>query len=190
MFQIKGDMPNLLSTGWLAVIYISLFQIFDYVGRQMTLIGIFPPRYVWIPVIMRTGFIPLFIFCVRPLFFVSNWWGWSFMIVFAISNGYLASVGMMSGPQRVSDHQKETAGTVMMVFLQLGIFLGLHAAFFFLYWFTPNAFWAIFGYPPEFPPVADVPVSASPVMANSTSPFATPVALLAPIGAPANATLF
>jgi solute carrier family 29 (equilibrative nucleoside transporter), member 1/2/3 len=190
MFQIKGDNPSLLSSGWLAVIYVSLFQIFDYVGRQFTSIGVIPPKWVWLPVILRTGFVPLFVFCVQPLFFVSNWWGWSFMVVFAITNGYLGSVGMMHGPQRVADHQKETAGTIMMVFLQLGIFLGLHFAFYFLWQFNPDAFWAIFGYPANpgpLTPVMDVPVSA-----NSSSPFAAPFAapVSAPIGAPMNQTLF
>lgn len=88
MFGIKGDMPNLLETGWLAVIYVSLFQVFDYVGRQFTSIGIFPAKYVWFPVALRTVFFPLFVLCVKPLVFVSNWWGWSFMVIFATTNGY------------------------------------------------------------------------------------------------------
>lgn len=90
----------------------------------------------------------------------------------------------MHGPQRVADHQKETAGTIMMVFLQLGIFVGLHFAFFFLWLLNPNAFWQIFGYAAPTPigaPITDVPVSAGPV------PNANPIAVLAPM---LNQTLF
>lgn len=46
------------------------------------------------------------------------------MTVFAISNGYLTSVVMVSAPRRVESHQQETAANLMAGILGLGLATG------------------------------------------------------------------
>ncbi|KAG7217974.1 hypothetical protein INR49_020740 [Caranx melampygus] len=76
-------------------------------------------------VLCRLVFIPLFMLCNvqprlhLPIFFHHDGFFIVFMIVFAFSNGYLASLCMCYGPKNVSPHEAETAGAVMAFFLSL-----------------------------------------------------------------------
>lgn len=62
---------------------------------------------MWLPilVIARVIFVPLFILCnvqpreYLPVVFANDAWYIVFMIVFAFSNGYLASLCMCFGPK-------------------------------------------------------------------------------------------
>lgn len=46
------------------------------------------------------------------------------MAVFAFSNGYTCSLAMMFAPAKVHPHERETAGLLLTLCLQLGIFGG------------------------------------------------------------------
>ena len=50
------------------------------------------------------------------------------MAAFALTNGYLGSLGMMFGPSNVEDIDREKAGFIMSTSLNLGIFMGSHLA--------------------------------------------------------------
>ncbi|XP_066474714.1 equilibrative nucleoside transporter 1 [Tiliqua scincoides] len=119
-----------------------MFNVFDWAGRSLTAICMWPGKDSYLlpfMVILRTVFIPLFMLCNvmprknLPVFFVHDAWYIVFMIFFAISNGYLASLCMCFGPKKVQPHEAETAGTIMAFFLSLGLALGAVLSFPFRY---------------------------------------------------------
>ncbi|NXY92410.1 S29A1 protein, partial [Alcedo cyanopectus] len=88
-------------------------------------------------VALRVIFIPLFMLCnvqprdYLPVIFSHDAWYIIFMIIFSVSNGYLASLCMCFGPKKVLAHEAETAGAVMAFFLSLGLALGAAVSFLF-----------------------------------------------------------
>ncbi|XP_059004196.1 equilibrative nucleoside transporter 2 isoform X3 [Mustela lutreola] len=78
-----------------------LFNIMDWVGRSLT------SYFLW------------------DAYFIT------FMLLFAVSNGYLMSLTMCLAPRQVLPHEREVAGTLMTFFLALGLSCG--AAFSFLF---------------------------------------------------------
>lgn len=117
-----------------------MFNIFDWLGRSLTAVCLWPrkdSRLLPFMVAARIVFIPLFMLCNvqprnhMPVFFHHDAWYIIFIILFSISNGYLASLCMCFGPKKVPAHEAETAGAIMAFFLSLGLALG--AVFSFLF---------------------------------------------------------
>uniref|UniRef100_A0A3Q3C2G9 Solute carrier family 29 member 1a n=1 Tax=Haplochromis burtoni TaxID=8153 RepID=A0A3Q3C2G9_HAPBU len=116
-----------------------LFNVMDWAGRSLTAICMWPGKdSIWLPILvgLRVVFIPLFMLCnVQPrvisqtVWFSHDAWYIIFMIFFAFSNGYLASLCMCFGPKKVSQHEAETAGAIMAFFLSLGLALGAAVSF-------------------------------------------------------------
>uniref|UniRef100_A0A3B3YCG1 Solute carrier family 29 member 1a n=1 Tax=Poecilia mexicana TaxID=48701 RepID=A0A3B3YCG1_9TELE len=115
-----------------------LFNVMDWGGRSLTAVCMWPGKdSIWLPVLcgVRVVFIPLFMLCnvnprtYLPVWFAHDAWYIVFMIFFAFSNGYLASLCMCFGPKKVPQHQAETAGTIMAFFLSLGLALGAGVSF-------------------------------------------------------------
>lgn len=115
-----------------------LFNMFDWAGRSIT------TRFMWpgkdskllpIMVAARLIFWPLFMMCnVIPRQYMPNLlnhdaWYICIMIIFALSNGYLASLCMCFGPKKVDGYEAETAGAIMAFFLSLGLALGAGFSF-------------------------------------------------------------
>lgn len=102
--------------------------------------------------IVRIAFVPFFLFCNvqprathLPVFFVSDIWPIAGTLALGLTNGFLASMAMVSAPQCVGclcnllpplisllslvhrcvrhDH-RETASTFMTMFLALGLLVG------------------------------------------------------------------
>ncbi|ELK24302.1 Equilibrative nucleoside transporter 2 [Myotis davidii] len=55
----------------------------------------------------------------------------TFMMVFAVSNGYLVSLTMCLAPRQVLPHEREVAGALMTFFLALGLSCGASLSFLF-----------------------------------------------------------
>ncbi|KAL6102076.1 slc29a1 [Pungitius sinensis] len=115
-----------------------LFNLMDWAGRSLTGVCMWPGKdSVMLPVMvgLRLVFAPLFMLCnVQPRYYLPVWfahdaWYIIFMIVFAFSNGYLASLCMCFGPKKVPAHEAETAGAIMAFFLSLGLALGAGISF-------------------------------------------------------------
>ncbi|XP_056229014.1 equilibrative nucleoside transporter 1-like isoform X1 [Seriola aureovittata] len=115
-----------------------LFNLCDWAGRSLTAICMWPQKdSVLLPVsiVCRLVFIPLFMLCNvqprlhLPVFFHHDSFFIVFMIIFAFSNGYLASLCMCYGPKNVSPYEAETAGAIMAFFLSLGLALGAALSF-------------------------------------------------------------
>ncbi|XP_035494196.1 equilibrative nucleoside transporter 1 isoform X3 [Scophthalmus maximus] len=117
-----------------------LFNLCDWGGRSLTAVCMWPQKdSVLLPVsiMCRLLFVPLFMLCnvqprvLLPIFFHHDGFFIVFMIFFAFSNGYLASLCMCYGPKNVLPHEAETAGTIMAFFLSLGLALGAALSFVF-----------------------------------------------------------
>uniref|UniRef100_A0AAY5KSG2 Solute carrier family 29 member 1a n=1 Tax=Esox lucius TaxID=8010 RepID=A0AAY5KSG2_ESOLU len=108
---------------------VSMLNIFKKPGKDSKLVPIL--------LVARVIFVPLFMLCNvqprlnLPVFFKHDAWFIVFMIFFAFSNGYLASLCMCFGPKKVSPHEAETAGAIMAFFLSLGLALGASLSFLF-----------------------------------------------------------
>ncbi|CAN0410883.1 unnamed protein product [Lampetra planeri] len=115
------------------------FNILDWAGRSAT--AVFMISSSWLPPVLvcaRSLFIPLFMLCNAspdsrslPVLFHHDAAYIVFMTLFAFSNGYLASLFVCFGTMRLSGPDSETAGTVMMFFLSLGLALGAASSFVF-----------------------------------------------------------
>jgi equilibrative nucleoside transporter 1/2/3 len=73
----------------------------------------------------RFALLPLFLGCaLRWAGFMGDPFAFGVMVVFAFTNGYFASLGMMHGPGGVEPEERQSAGFLMTLFLQAGIFTG------------------------------------------------------------------
>jgi Nucleoside transporter len=118
-----------LSKGWFSIILITQFTVFDTIGRTAPAWKIFiEHRDLWKWIGVRCIMFPLFLFCTKPHWFVSDIFPYAFLIVFSMSNGYLASLCMMYAPSIVDDDDRESAGYIMSLCLQTGILLGSNIA--------------------------------------------------------------
>ncbi|KAI2658961.1 Equilibrative nucleoside transporter 1 [Labeo rohita] len=117
-----------------------LFNVFDWMGRSLTAVCMWPGKdSKLLPglLVARVIFVPLFMLCNvqprynLPVYFAHDGWFIGFMILFAFSNGYLASLCMCFGPKKVDPSEAETAGTIMAFFLSLGLACGASLSFLF-----------------------------------------------------------
>jgi len=109
-----------------------VFNLMDLAGRSGA--GFMPAiPSEWLPAaaLLRVGFVPLFALCrVRgsrlPAAFQSSAWPLAFMAGLAFSNGYIGTLAMICGPQRVtrSGADKDMAGSVMILALTAGLTSG------------------------------------------------------------------
>jgi len=112
-----------------------LFNIGDYVGRFLAGLVQWPKpgklgSYITLGLALaRFVFIPLFLICnVRPddrgltdVYMASDVAYIIIMALFSISNGYVGSICMMSAPQIVRSEEGQTAASLMVALLGLGL---------------------------------------------------------------------
>ncbi|XP_078387060.1 equilibrative nucleoside transporter 3-like [Cetorhinus maximus] len=111
-----------------------LYNFADWTGRQITAwIQIPGPKSKALPilVLLRTLFLPLFIFCnyqprdnLHTVFFNWDVYPAVFISVLGLTNGYLGTLPMIYGPRIVPKELSEPTGVVMSFFLTLGLALG------------------------------------------------------------------
>lgn len=111
------------------------FQIMDTVGRLaaerigfLQILG--SPTRLWILVVARGVFIPLFFFCANRHggMFGSQTFQMMIMAIMAGSNGLLASLAMQFAPRHVPATARSTVGMVMTLALVGGIAAGSYLA--------------------------------------------------------------
>lgn len=120
-----------ISNAWWGIALLTAFNTFDTVGRFLpaVLVLLRGGRPVLAASVARAITIPAFVGAAL------RWAGWMddtyvsvVMALFAITNGYFASLAMMQGPASVPPREREAAGFVMSLFLQAGIFAGSQVA--------------------------------------------------------------
>lgn len=128
----KNSWGNLhISGNWWGIVLLTAFNTFDTIGRFL------PSKLVLLkggPTIFGASLVRLI---TIPAFIGAalSWGRWMddtyvsvVMALFALTNGYFASLGMMQGPASVAPTERESAGFVMSLFLQAGIFAGSQVA--------------------------------------------------------------
>lgn len=117
-----------------------LFNIMDWLGRSLTSYFLWPDedsRLLPLLVCLRFLFVPLFMLCHvptrarLPTIFWQDAYFITFMLLFAVSNGYLVSLTMCLAPRQVLPHEREVAGALMTFFLALGLSCGASLSFLF-----------------------------------------------------------
>ena len=115
-----------------------LFNVGDWLGRFMAEMiqwpkpGRFGMWFVFVLSILRIGFVPLFLFCnANPdnrnltwVIFDDDIYYIIIMSLFSLSNGYLSSICMMSAPQLCKGSEAQTAASMMVALLGLGLGTG------------------------------------------------------------------
>ncbi|XP_068927203.1 equilibrative nucleoside transporter 3 isoform X2 [Petaurus breviceps papuanus] len=111
-----------------------LYNVADLCGRQIPAwIQVPGPKSKLLPalVLLRTFFIPLFIFCnyqprhhLDKVFFNSDIYPSIFISLLGISNGYLSTLALMYGPRIMPKELAEATGVLMSFYLCLGLALG------------------------------------------------------------------
>ncbi|CAH8834351.1 unnamed protein product [Trichobilharzia szidati] len=113
------------------------FNLFAMLGCVLCNWIQFPgPRFLWIPVWLRTlFFIPFYLSCNFAIekphlpVLITNDHVYVFgCIIFSFTNGYLASLGLMYAPRCCSPDRAPLAGMFGGFFLTLGVFSGVYAS--------------------------------------------------------------
>lgn len=113
-----------------------LFNLGDFMGRVVAghFAPVFTAKNIWIAGCLRAVFIPLFLLCnlsnsQLPVLFHSDAWPVIFMVLFALSNGYVSSTCMQMGPAMVPSSDAPLAGTIMIFCLTAGLMSGAALSF-------------------------------------------------------------
>jgi len=147
--QVKSTLDS--ETAWASKFYIPvacflLFNIGDYLGRFLAGLIQWPKPgkiggiITLVLAVARFVFIPLFVLCnierdensLTSVAFESDVAFIIIMMLFSISNGYIGSICMISGPQVVRAEEAQTAASLMVALLGLGLGSGAFLSNFFV----------------------------------------------------------
>ena len=89
---------------WSFVLVTTVFCIFDWVGRFLPSVFMFPQRkFAWIPVLCRLLFFVIFMVSIQGAANLGEpYWSICWQIPFALTNGYCGTVSLIYG----SNHEK------------------------------------------------------------------------------------
>ncbi|CAB3405991.1 unnamed protein product [Caenorhabditis bovis] len=119
------------------------FNLFAWIGSiAANYVQLPTAKYLWIAVLIRTLFIPFFMFCNYrpdtrrwPVVFKSEWWFTFGCTIMAFSCGYMSSLALIYTPNGVPARYQKLSGMLASIFLMLGILCGVAS--------TPIAAWVI-----------------------------------------------
>lgn len=118
---------------FVTVVNYLIFNSGDYLGRILAGLIEWPknrPNFLLFIALLRGAWIPLFMLCNAqprdslPVYFDSDVVYILLMVVFAVSNGYLANMGLMCAPKQVREQERERASSMMAAFLGIGLAFG------------------------------------------------------------------
>ncbi|XP_022735169.1 equilibrative nucleotide transporter 1-like [Durio zibethinus] len=129
---ITEDVHSLILKDWYPVLLITAYNVFDLVGKSLTAVYLLENAKVAIAgCVVRLLFFPLCIGCLHgPQFFRTEIPVSILTCLLGLTNGYLTSVLMIMAPKSVQIQHAETAGTVMVLFLVVGLASGSVIAWF------------------------------------------------------------
>ena len=139
------DSTDSIWTGSLfdALVCFLLFNSADFVGRYLSNWFKMPGKWKYLLLVftvLRVLFVLLFLMCnVQPrsddfiVYLNSDIFPIIITVIFGLSNGFFASLAMVSAPQCVQPEYRETASIIMTWFLTLGLLVGASFSFLFVY---------------------------------------------------------
>eukprot|EP01029_Cantina_marsupialis_P008008 TRINITY_DN1920_c0_g1_i1.p1 TRINITY_DN1920_c0_g1~~TRINITY_DN1920_c0_g1_i1.p1 ORF type:complete len:282 (-),score=56.14 TRINITY_DN1920_c0_g1_i1:60-905(-) len=114
---------NWMGGDWWAIWLVLIFNVSDTIGRIIVgVVLFFNDKTMWIGVAVRWALVYCFYLCASNHW--SDWWPLIFVTLFGMFNGYTSTCAMIFGPMKVSDANKEKAGFLLSLLLQVGIFTG------------------------------------------------------------------
>lgn len=96
-----------------------------------------PRKILWIPIIMRFAFIPLFLFCnyqakkqtrKYPVFIENDFVFMFLVILHGFTSGWFSSLSMMYASATVDNKFKSIAGMISSFCLIMGIMIGIYSS--------------------------------------------------------------
>eukprot|EP01083_Nonionella_stella_P141657 436963_1 len=113
--------------GWFPLILTTLFNFGDLIGRYFPQFHLGSQTETFILSGLRLVFLPVFFMQYQSFPPHSDIFIYAIMFLFSLSNGYLASMSMIFATgDLVQDSERDTAGTIMVFFLALGLTSGVY----------------------------------------------------------------
>lgn len=134
----KSDRSAWTNIYFLPVTNYLIFNSGDYLGRILAGLIKKPknnPTIIFLMTVARFAFVPAFLVCnitqkhPLPVLIHSDLIFIVMMGAFAISNGYIANISLMSAPRQVEDHEKEMASSIIAAFMGVGLTFGSGISF-------------------------------------------------------------
>ncbi|MCD7467172.1 Epsin-1, required for endocytosis and actin patch assembly [Datura stramonium] len=131
---ITEDVHSQLLKDWYPILLITGFNVFDLVGKCLTPLLFLDNAKVAIGACFaRLLFLPLFYGCLHgPKFFRTELPVTILTCLLGLTNGYLTSLLMMLGPKTVQLLHAEIAGTILVLFLVMGLAIGSVVSWFWI----------------------------------------------------------
>lgn len=122
------NFPELQENGWWSLILLTIFSIWDCVGRFMVRHRFgFTPQNIWIVVLARFLLIPVIVGIVKGYWLTSDVWSVLFVSLLGHSNGYIGTLTIIFVNESVHPDEQQLAGPFTSFFLNLGLVLGASA---------------------------------------------------------------
>lgn len=131
--QYKGNGHIWNDIYFVPVVNYLIFNTGDYFGRILAGMFEWPknrPRLIAFVTVLRIAFVPALLMCNTnprhnlPVFIHSDISLIVMMILFSLSNGYIANICLIMAPKYVHDREKEMASSMMAAFLGIGLAFG------------------------------------------------------------------
>ncbi|KAK6802540.1 hypothetical protein RDI58_000320 [Solanum bulbocastanum] len=131
---ITEDVHSQLLTDWYPILLITGYNVFDLVGKSLTPVLFLDNAKVAIGACFaRLLFLPLFYASLHgPKFFRTELPVTILTCLLGLTNGYLTSLLMILGPKTVQLQHAEIAGTVLVLFLVVGLATGSIVSWFWI----------------------------------------------------------
>ncbi|XP_059278712.1 equilibrative nucleotide transporter 1 [Lycium ferocissimum] len=131
---VTEDVHSQLLKDWYPILLITGYNVFDMVGKCLTPLLYLENAKVAIGACFaRLLFLPLFYGCLHgPKFFRTELPVTILTCLLGLTNGYLTSLLLMLGPKTVQLQHAEIAGTVLVLFLVIGLAIGSVVSWFWI----------------------------------------------------------
>lgn len=115
---------------WNTVLITAMFCIFDWVGRYLPAVKLWPQRkFAWITVLSRLLFFPIFMISIQGVINLGEpYWSIFWQIPFAITNGYCGTTSLIYGSNHenlANSQQKQLASFLISFAINAGIFTAM-----------------------------------------------------------------
>ncbi|KAL7196818.1 hypothetical protein ACSBR1_036767 [Camellia fascicularis] len=132
LWDIVEDFHSRVLKDWYPILLITGYNVFDLVGKSLPVHFLFENMKVAVGAsLARRLFFPLFLGCLHgPEFLRAEIPVTLLTCLLGFSNGYLSSVLMILAPKNVPLQHVEIAGTVIVLFLFVGLAIGSVVAWF------------------------------------------------------------
>lgn len=123
---ITEDVHSEILNDWYPIILIAAFNVCDLIGKCLTAVYVVENAKVAIGAsFARLLFFPVYLACLHgPMVLRTEIPVTIVTCLLGLTNGYLTSCLLMVGPKTVPLQHAETAGTVLVLFLVLGLACG------------------------------------------------------------------